>query len=815
MIRVDRLSKTYDRRRRSASRALQEVSFTLPDTGFVCIVGPSGCGKTSLLNAMGGLDTFDGGTVSTERVSDLRCGTRLTEAERNQSFGYIFQNYYLLSEYSAAYNVYLGLHSLELSHEEKLGRVMEALRAVDMERFARRTVGRLSGGQQQRVAIARALARRPRVIFADEPTGNLDEANTMNICTLLRSISRSSLVVMVTHEERIARFFADRIITLKDGRLADDSDGWQRGGLAEQGTTLYTDEFQQTVLNTEGLTLRLLREEGGAPVELTLVVQKDRVVLKLNDSRIVVCGQPDEPPRLVEGPRPVLHLEDLEQEPVDMDWAECAPQCRAGGGMSLSMLFREARRLFNGKGVRQAGGRVFLALLTLLALLAVGDYLKVASLEPGDFITTDSHILEFQLDRGSTEDTTLLFSEIIREYPDYLDASGLEFDYIPHVSASAEYALTTFLQLGSESEILSGFSYVHLSRLEEGALILGRMPQRSDEIVVDRWVVEALMEREGIVQNGITDVSHFLGETLTYSKKNYAPTIVGISDSGQPAVYLSGAALVSIGNAGNQIISLSELQEQFPGVYDHITLAPDECIMVTNNAGEGYARQVGGVYLSNSREAFTIAGAIEADTYASMVVADGTVDTLLRAMASSHFYIYCEDKQAMKEYLASGMPEELASKVQVEVKDRYCDAWDQYNSAARLRMDGRRIVTLSILLLSMVMLCLLQRSRVQERIGMAAVYRLLGIPGRKLGVIFALESLLSSLTVVLPCTLLTWAAVRFAGRFPALELNILLPGYGAALVFGTILCYHLLVSLLPLWRLLRLPPAKLAARYDI
>lgn len=97
-----------------------------------------------------------------------------------------------------------------------------------MDRFARRRVSDLSGGQQQRVAIARALARRPRVIFADEPTGNLDQANTINICNLLRDISRHSLVVMVTHEEQIARFYADRIITLKDGEISSDSSEWVR-----------------------------------------------------------------------------------------------------------------------------------------------------------------------------------------------------------------------------------------------------------------------------------------------------------------------------------------------------------------------------------------------------------------------------------------------------------------------------------------------------------------------------------------------------------------------------------------------------------
>ena len=95
MITVQNLNKTYDRGRRNANKVLRDVSFTLPDKGFVCILGPSGCGKTSLLNAFGGLDTFDNGTLSTDSVSVRRYGTRAYNAERNRNFGYIFQNYYL------------------------------------------------------------------------------------------------------------------------------------------------------------------------------------------------------------------------------------------------------------------------------------------------------------------------------------------------------------------------------------------------------------------------------------------------------------------------------------------------------------------------------------------------------------------------------------------------------------------------------------------------------------------------------------------------------------------------------------------------
>ena len=264
MIRVNSLNKSYG----AKNKVLRDVSFELPDTGFVCIVGPSGCGKTTLLNAIGGLDTFDKGTISTDKVKRFHCGTARSENYRNKNYGYIFQNYYLLPDHSVAYNVYLGLHAMNLSHREKLRRVREALTEVDMIRYARRLAGELSGGQQQRVAIARALARRPRVIFADEPTGNLDQANTVNICTLLRKISSHSLVIMVTHEDNIARFFADRILTIEEGRVTGDMTEWTRDGLSVDGNTFYAGDYEETKVEEEGVSLRLLRQEGAPKLKL-------------------------------------------------------------------------------------------------------------------------------------------------------------------------------------------------------------------------------------------------------------------------------------------------------------------------------------------------------------------------------------------------------------------------------------------------------------------------------------------------------------------------------------------------------------------
>ena len=817
MIEVRKLCKTYDRGSRNAHQVLRDLSFTLPDTGFICIVGESGCGKTSLLNAVGGLDRFDSGAIVTDRAAVSRYGTREMERERNRSFGYIFQNYYLLSEHSVAYNVYLGLHALDLSHREKIARVREALKAVNMERYARRTVSDLSGGQQQRVAIARALARRPRVIFADEPTGNLDEENTVNICTLLRQISRTSLVVMVTHEARIARFFADRIITLSDGVITSDSTEWQRESLSPEGeSAIYAADYRQEQLEGEGITLRVLHEEGAEPAAITVAVLRDRVVVKLADRRAVSCTRPGEAPAVREGSRPVLTLESVDNDPLFEAERAAVPDgdAPAGRGLTPAMMGREAVGLLRGKGLRRLGAWIFLAAMTVLTTLTVGDYLTVASVDPHDFVKTDSHILQIDLERGAEMplESRGGVTGKVPEMLDWLDCSGLEIRYIPGVSGELFASVEVFAQMKGLTVSMPPFSYAPLSGISESDLIYGRMPEKRGEVVIDRWVLDALLAQDGVVQNSISTVEQMLGARLSYMKKVFAPVIVGICDRGDPTLYLADAALVTVGVGGYNIITLSELEAVTGTEWE---LEPGECLINPDIAGQAYARKVGYPMKAANTGTFTIRDVVSCD--AAMVVRDDEVDSMLRSMlqVSASFRIYCADKAAVKSWLSGAMPEGLAGQVQMTVTDANGDAWARYRAAATVKADGRTIVTVTVILLCMVMLWLLQRSTVQQRIGMMAVYRLLGIPGRKLSAIFGLESMLLSLVSVLPAAAVTFGVVRLLDALPSLEFSMVLGWKAALAVFAAITLYHLFVSLLPVWRLLRLPPSRLASKYDM
>ena len=220
-IRVENIVKTFNRHSRNANKVLKGVSFDLPDKGLVCIFGKSGSGKTTLLNIIGGLEKADSGKV----YIDGECTRGKTDKIRNAKIGFIFQNYYLEKGYTIAEILRNQMIIAGFKDEKEIARrTEEALKLVDMERFKNKLGDALSGGQQQRVAIARAIVKGGDVILADEPTGNLDAENTMKVMDILKEISKTQLVVIVTHEVSLIKKYADSHIKIVDGELVGDGE---------------------------------------------------------------------------------------------------------------------------------------------------------------------------------------------------------------------------------------------------------------------------------------------------------------------------------------------------------------------------------------------------------------------------------------------------------------------------------------------------------------------------------------------------------------------------------------------------------------
>lgn len=223
MIKIEHLQKYFNCGKRSELHVLNDITLELPQTGLVCILGESGSGKTTLLNTIGGLDVFQGGTLTVDETILKKYEPKKIEHLRCEKFGYIFQNYYLLQDYTVAYNVKLALSHYDLTDEEKDERVSYVLEQLGIGRYKKKLVSKLSGGQQQRVSIARALVKSPQIILAmtDRQSGR-GKYNTYN--EYIACDFQGCLVILVSHERRIAEFFADRILEIKDGEITKDYD---------------------------------------------------------------------------------------------------------------------------------------------------------------------------------------------------------------------------------------------------------------------------------------------------------------------------------------------------------------------------------------------------------------------------------------------------------------------------------------------------------------------------------------------------------------------------------------------------------------
>ena len=220
MLSVRNLVKTYKTKKADTVVALNNVSIDFPETGLVFLLGKSGSGKSTLLNAIGGLDTFDSGEIIIKGKSSKDFTQSDFDSYRNTFIGFIFQEYNILENFTVQKNLALALE-LQGKHADK-AEIDRLLEQVEMTQYAKRKPNQLSGGQKQRVAIARALVKNPEIIMADEPTGALDSNTGKQVMDTLKALSKTKLVIIVSHDREFAEIYGDRIIELKDGKILHD-----------------------------------------------------------------------------------------------------------------------------------------------------------------------------------------------------------------------------------------------------------------------------------------------------------------------------------------------------------------------------------------------------------------------------------------------------------------------------------------------------------------------------------------------------------------------------------------------------------------
>ena len=263
MLELKKITKKYLSGTNSVS-ALKGIDLKFRKTEFVSILGPSGCGKTTLLNIIGGLDQYTTGDLIINGKSTKNFKDKDWDTYRNHSIGFVFQNYNLIPHQTVLANVELALTLAGISKSERRKRALKALKDVGLGDQIHKKPNQMSGGQMQRVAIARALVGNPDILLADEPTGALDTKTSVQIMELLKEISKTKLVIMVTHNPELAEKYSTRIIKLLDGKVTDDSKPYD--GIEEKNKQAKAGKTNMSFLTALSLSLNNLLTKKGRTI---------------------------------------------------------------------------------------------------------------------------------------------------------------------------------------------------------------------------------------------------------------------------------------------------------------------------------------------------------------------------------------------------------------------------------------------------------------------------------------------------------------------------------------------------------------------
>ncbi|MFK5883124.1 MAG: ABC transporter ATP-binding protein/permease [Candidatus Izemoplasma sp.] len=806
MIKLNNLHKYFNKNSKNPIHVINDINLELPDKGLVVLLGPSGSGKTTLLNVLGGLDKVNSGTIMFDDLEINHYKAGVWDKIRNKHVGYIFQNYNLLTNLTVYDNISFTLNMIGVLDKDEIDKRIDYLLGhMGMENYRKRRASQLSGGQQQRVAIARALAKNPKVIIADEPTGNLDSKNTIDIMNIIKQISKEKLVVLVTHEQEIANFYADRIIELVDGVIVKDTNNTSNGDLElRHETDIYLKdlenftEFKSDSLNIKGYTDETIEEE----INVRLILKGKKLYLDIDANqidKIEIIGK-DSEVNIFD-----RHFEKVTHETIEtssFNYDDIVDESKTIDKHSV-ISFKETFKLaFNKIRETSRGGKllyVAFAGAAVLIAIASGLLFSIYHIEDKEFVTADKDYVIIEYD-GHTYDELIAYEA--NEYIDYISFSDRNIDIM--VVLPMVYSYSHAPNVSS----LSGRPEQH-SELSESDMVYGELPTELNDIVIDITIIERSITLFGGSQFkslGINQAIDFLDLEyyFYYLGVKHEVNIVGISDTGSPSYYISEEMLWNI-------------KSDF-GAYeiyaDDITIVDGE-LPSTSSEFLVWNAILSGSYTSFSyKPGYNASGSFDytSDVTASMMLMK--TDDIKRYIfdrtfryAGSKIYVNTNDVAKAIKYFDS---------IGVDAESLYETEYDDYFETIKTTSKGVIIFSLVILGASSLSYYFIIRSSLISRIYEISVYRALGVSKFDINKIFIAEIVLKT---TVSSTVGFLATSFFLMRIQSMAdeyYEFIYFSFGNIILgLGVIYAINIIAGLLPVTNLLRKTPAEILSKYDL
>ena len=850
MIRVKKLNKYFNKGKNNELHVLNDINLEFENNGLVVILGESGSGKTTLLNTIGGLDVFADGEIDYDGETVNRYSPKKIEKIRNDKFGYIFQNYYLLMDNSVEYNVKLALSVYDMTDEEKQERTEYVLDALNMGRYKKKLVSELSGGQQQRVSIARALVKAPSIILADEPTGNLDEENTINTMSLLRNISKECLVIVVSHEKRISKFFADRIIEIQDGQVKKDYKNKATKSYEKaDDSNIYLRELSKESMENDDFRINIYKDsrqiKGNADKENSKIIsgenisekiktvaaqdkenqgneiknETDKIVLNfawkdgklyiqnLSDTEIAFEGE-ESGCQMVDDKKPQIDISSVDE----IDYSLEKPKA----GRIAKLPFREIVKMAR-ENLKLLGKKQAFMMVSVLLSVGAADFTNRMSIDKQSVVKSDSHVVTVQLSpvEGVFDD------QLNKAAKDFIGKIKQENKYSDiFISANCDMAIkyNGYSQLGGSVAKLSGYSFISNKHLKKSSLICGKMPENRDEAVVDKWVLENFMKSDSAIAPLYKKVDDFIGTTIISPANQIEFKITGVSDTGEPDIFVEENKLLGLSYSAMNLASLDEMKRIYAdkkgsGIKSDTKLESKK--VLARKSIYNQDKMMGSFLFTDQRYGtFEIVGYFDDDINVDYIANEQdceNIRTTYNAYSKS-FDVYTDDVDGAIKYLKKKASAYRKKYFTASVKCQYNNQLNKYREKRKMNVGTKNIVTIALAVLAFIMIYFSIKSNAVSRIEELTVYRLLGIEKGSILQAYVLEMMMLCAYTVLPGALITSSIIKFMAQVPSLQIKMIYPWWAVLLLIIIIFAINIILSILPVNKIISRPPAELAVK---
>ena len=872
MVELKNVNKYFNRRRRNEIHIINNTTLSLGNNGLVAILGQSGSGKTTLLNTIGGLDKVNKGKIYINGKKITHRSSHSVDKIRNLNIGYIFQDYKLIENMTVFDNVAISLRMQGLKNKKEIAkRVNYVLNAVNMYRFRNRPCGMLSGGEKQRVAIARAIVKNPSILLADEPTGNLDSRNSIEIMNILKAISKEKLVILVTHEDELAKFYATRVIEVRDGSVANDYENtsaesleyrldnrvflqdfpriesYEKDGLK---INIYSDEINGKEGNSENEITQNSTEEineenenkanesiensnilqneiqsNQNKLEIKLVIKNGNIYIQTDNRKVEVVDDSSAVELIDDHYKKIDKsiYEDFNYNIDSVSEHKFKPRYSSIYGIFKS-LRTGFKRISNYTPIRKVL-LVGFFLSAMFLLYGISNIAGTNNIKESDFITTDPNYLYIDAAKVSVDD-----------FEKYEKMDDVEYAVPGDGKITFQLKIDDYYQVSKFQFDFTG-SVVDLNKISSEDIVLGRMPENEYEIVVDKKVINDMLDGmfSTFAYMGIKEPSELLNKTLKIDNmKDFK--IVGFVEKNYGTIYVNRNILINIlhnqssnGVMGgitsafaktetDEIIDTQGMATNDAQIADYNLYKDDLTItkgrepkndyeVIVNKANSDSMKLNKEIDAKVNEKKLKVVGYYDSKTNSNLYYVNNNTIKYDVITKNNGMMIYPKNKAEVYN--------KLKNEYKINVVDEYQKDKDDYVNQRKESTKNSMIFAIVILAISLIEIYLMIRSSFLSRIKEVGILRAIGIKKGDIyrmftGEIFAITTIASMPGIALMTYILyELSKVKYISKVYLINTNIV------GLCIIAIYIFNILVGLLPLYKVLRKTPASIIARQDL